>query len=209
MDGWIDHPQPPIPQVVVVRDHIDGRYWTDELSAALKAEKGAPGAPRAVLGLDVEWKPTFAAGGKERRAAVLQVAGPGLCLVMQLKELDGRLPRKLKVMLRSPGLLKVRGWAALCTRGASVFLPPLPWPPPNLPPPSPTHTYRWASPSTATSPSSTGTGAWPRSAPTTWGWRAAASCTGCPSGCAPSRRSSRHSGRTPPSTRARACSSGA
>ena len=96
-------------------NHLDARYWTDELAAAIRADKGVP----RVIGLDVEWKPTFAAGGVERRAAVLQVAGPGICLVMQLMKLDGYLPRKLRVMLRNPRLLKVGG----CDSGwvGSVF----------------------------------------------------------------------------------------
>lgn len=92
-------------QVVVVSGRTDARYWCRQLSQALAAD-GAPG----VVGLDVEWKPTFARGRPERKAAVLQLSGPGMCLVIQLFKLTGSrsgVPRSLKRILEDPAILKV------------------------------------------------------------------------------------------------------
>lgn len=110
---------PTKPQVVVVSNPIDARHWSEELAQALAAEAdggssstsygdGEAGA-LGVVGLDLEWKPTFAAGAPERRASVLQLSGPGLCLVIQLMRLNGQLPRALKQILKDPTLLKVCG----------------------------------------------------------------------------------------------------
>jgi hypothetical protein len=93
------------------------RYWSEQLAEALRAElegneeeagKGEEaGTAVGVVGLDLEWKPTFAAGAPEKKAAVLQIAGPGLCLVVQMMKLGGQLPKALRDILRDPRLLKV------------------------------------------------------------------------------------------------------
>lgn len=58
------------------------------------------------MGLDLEWKPTFRARQAMSRAAVLQLSGPGLCLVIQLQQLK-HIPRQLRQLLADPTLLKV------------------------------------------------------------------------------------------------------
>ena len=58
------------------------------------------------MGLDLEWKPTFRARQATSRAAVLQLSGPGLCLVIQLQQLK-HIPRQLRQLLADPTLLKV------------------------------------------------------------------------------------------------------
>ncbi len=59
-----------------------------------------------VLGLDLEWKPTFNAGEAPSRAAVLQLSGPRLCLIIQLQQLQ-HIPRSLRSLLMDTDLVKV------------------------------------------------------------------------------------------------------
>ena len=110
--------------------HMDARYWSEQLAEALRAEleaneaaalggsgsggggedgQAAGAAAIGVVGLDLEWKPAFVSGARERKASVLQVSGPGLCLVIQLMKLNGQLPKRLNRILKNPRLLKVGG----------------------------------------------------------------------------------------------------
>lgn len=95
----------------MVGNGIGARYWGLQLTQALAAEGAAP----AIVGLDVEWKPTFVARRGERKAAVLQLSGPGICLVIQLFKLSKTafLGSPLREILEDPATLKV----CVCEKG--------------------------------------------------------------------------------------------
>ena len=92
-------------QVAVIQDTTCANYWCSRLAHVLRKESGPDGGGGA-MGLDLEWKPTFRARQATSRAAVLQLSGPGLCLVIQLQQLK-HIPRQLRQLLADPTLLKV------------------------------------------------------------------------------------------------------
>jgi len=92
-------------QVAVIQDTTCANYWCNHLAHVLRNESGPDGGGGA-MGLDLEWKPTFRARQATSRAAVLQLSGPGLCLVIQLQQLN-HIPRQLRQLLADPTLLKV------------------------------------------------------------------------------------------------------
>lgn len=89
--------------MAVIQNAKCASYWCAQLAHGVRREAGDPGG---VLGLDLEWKPTFNAGEAPSRAAVLQLSGPRLCLIIQLQQLQ-HIPRSLRSLLMDTDLVKV------------------------------------------------------------------------------------------------------
>ncbi|KAM7511845.1 hypothetical protein LguiB_010720 [Lonicera macranthoides] len=77
---------------------------TNDLLDFVEAKKKQVG--RAVLGFDIEWKPTFRRGIPPGKAAVMQICGDtSKCHVMHI--FHSGIPQKLRSLLEDPTLIKV------------------------------------------------------------------------------------------------------
>lgn len=91
--------------MAVIQGTTAANYWCDRLCHRVRKELG-PGGGDGAIGLDVEWRPSFKPNQPARRSAILQLSGPGLCLIIQLQRLS-HIPRQLGRLLRDPTLPKV------------------------------------------------------------------------------------------------------
>lgn len=89
--------------MAVIQNAKCASYWCAQLAHGVRREAGDQAG---VVGLDLEWKPTFNAGETPSRAAVLQLSGPRLCLIIQLQQLQ-HIPRSLRSLLSDSDLVKV------------------------------------------------------------------------------------------------------
>ncbi|CAA3016664.1 Werner Syndrome-like exonuclease isoform X1 [Olea europaea subsp. europaea] len=76
----------------------------DELLHFIEAKKSKEG--KCILGLDIEWKPTFRKGVAPGKAEVLQICGDNNnCYVLHI--IHSGIPQKLRFLLEDPTSLKV------------------------------------------------------------------------------------------------------
>ncbi|XP_018844066.1 Werner Syndrome-like exonuclease isoform X1 [Juglans regia] len=91
-------------RILYSQTSIEVEKAAKELLKNLELEKRESG--QVVLGLDIEWRPTFKKGVAARKAAVMQICGDtSHCHVMHI--FHSGIPQSLQFLLEDPTLLKV------------------------------------------------------------------------------------------------------
>ncbi|KAH9680391.1 Werner Syndrome-like exonuclease [Citrus sinensis] len=91
-------------QILYSRTSTEVEMSAIELRRILEANKSEAG--QAVVGFDIEWKPTFRKGVLPRKAAVMQICGDSNhCYVMQI--IHSGIPPSLQLLLEDSTILKV------------------------------------------------------------------------------------------------------
>ncbi|KAG6667666.1 hypothetical protein I3843_01G107800 [Carya illinoinensis] len=91
-------------RILYSQTSIEVEKAAKELLKNLELEKRESG--QVVLGLDIEWRPTFKKGVAARKAAVMQICGDtSHCYVMHI--FHSGIPQSLQFLLEDPTLLKV------------------------------------------------------------------------------------------------------
>ncbi|KAL2530179.1 Werner Syndrome-like exonuclease [Forsythia ovata] len=91
-------------QIVYSRTVEEVEKAADELLHFIEAKKSKEGG--CILGLDIEWRPTFIKGVAPGKAAVMQICGDNNCCHV-LHIIHSGIPQKLRSLLEDPTSLKV------------------------------------------------------------------------------------------------------